>query len=218
MASESYVKHVYSELENSTSHYDKLQKRWRREFPEDEEVNIQECAHRVWKTSNVPKFQSFQYRLMNRAVITNTDLERWKIKDTSMCSLCGKSEETYKHLFYECEYAQRIRHHIKIVCNELAPNIPLDTSYRNVMCDSIAENPRSVCNEINLCAKQYIYSKKCLKQTVTVEEFKRKVYMCRNIEKYHAIKTNNIVKYSRKWENGTVNQQTAEIFKQICYT
>ena len=63
---------------------------------------------KLHKTVPSTKLRTFQYKLLLCKTITNLDLRNWNIKKESMCSLCGKYEETLLHLFYECDTAQTI--------------------------------------------------------------------------------------------------------------
>ena len=62
----------------------------------------------VYVVTNVPKYRSFQYRLLNRAIITNAHLYRWgKIVDNK-CSFCGQDKETYSHIFVMCDEVKKL--------------------------------------------------------------------------------------------------------------
>ena len=63
---------------------------------------FQAAFHNLYKTSNIPKYRSFQYRLLHRAVITNVHLHRWKKRSDDLCTFCGREAETYKHIFGNC--------------------------------------------------------------------------------------------------------------------
>ena len=49
------------------------------------------------------KLRSFQYRLINFAIVTNVQLCKWKVKDSPKCTFCNDKEETYLHLFAQCQ-------------------------------------------------------------------------------------------------------------------
>ena len=64
--------------------------------------------------------RSFQYKLVNRILVTNRQLKMYKIKDTDLCEFCNMEIETYKHLFHECVYEKIIWFRIQ---NLLYPNL-----------------------------------------------------------------------------------------------
>lgn len=55
------------------------------------------CYRDITFITNVPKYRSFQYRLMSQAIITNVHLYRWKKRGMNVCSFCGLEKETYVH-------------------------------------------------------------------------------------------------------------------------
>ena len=61
----------------------------------------------IYVASNIPKYRSFQYRLLHRAVVTNVQLCRWKIKSTNMCTFCAEDQETLLHLFINCKEVKK---------------------------------------------------------------------------------------------------------------
>ena len=52
------------------------------------------------------KTRKFQYKLLNRCLVTNTFLCRIGIIPSPACSLCGESEEYLKYLFLSCHYTK----------------------------------------------------------------------------------------------------------------
>ena len=58
----------------------------------------------VYKITNVPKYRSFQYRLLQRGIVTNIHLKKWGLSETDLCSFCHLQKETLMHLFTSCEH------------------------------------------------------------------------------------------------------------------
>ena len=54
-----------------------------------------QCFQDILKVTNITKYQSFQYRLLHRALVLNTDLYKWKVIQSPMCTLCKTYPETY---------------------------------------------------------------------------------------------------------------------------
>ena len=61
----------------------------------------------IYKVTNNNKLRSFQYRLLNRAIVVNAHLYRWGILDTNLCTFCNLEKETVMHIMYECTYVKR---------------------------------------------------------------------------------------------------------------
>ena len=57
----------------------------------------------IQKVTNNNKLRSFQYRLLNRAIILNTHLFRWGITNTNLCTFCDKERETLTHILVDCQ-------------------------------------------------------------------------------------------------------------------
>ena len=54
------------------------------------------------KITNYMKLRPFQYRLLNKAIITNVHLCRYNIRTYDLCTLCNLEKETLHHILYEC--------------------------------------------------------------------------------------------------------------------
>ena len=213
MATDKCVRHVYLELENDTVYFDKIQTKWTDEL-QLWDTDIVEEICKIKHTTKVPKLQSFQYRLLNRAIITNIHLKRWRISETDLCTFCETEPETYAHVFYECSHVKPIIEEMMNLCAEHSSS-EISLSYSDIILNSISGLSSDVSNFICLCAKQYIYSKKCLKQPLCTREFRSKVYMCKNSEKYYAVMQNSTIKYLKRWEPQNINLVEPDIIEQI---
>ena len=56
----------------------------------------------IYVHSNVPKYRSFQYILMQKGIVTNELLNKWQIIESPKCLVCGEDNETIVHLFVMC--------------------------------------------------------------------------------------------------------------------
>ena len=61
-----------------------------------------------YNTSNIANYRSFQYRLLQRGLVTNIQLKKWNISETDKCYFCHQTIETITHLLYECKKVQEI--------------------------------------------------------------------------------------------------------------
>ena len=48
----------------------------------------------LYKVTNVTKCRNFQYRLLQRGLVTNIQLEKWNILPSANCTFCHKVPET----------------------------------------------------------------------------------------------------------------------------
>ena len=103
------------------------------------------------------KTRKFQYKLLNRCLVTNTFLCRIGIIPSPACSLCGESEEYLKYLFLSCHYTKNfwsevikwlVDHKVKIE----------NLSDKDILFGIIGCEKEIFVNYILLLAKQYLYS------------------------------------------------------------
>ena len=147
------------------------------------------------------KYQSFQYRLLHRAVVTNIQLKHWKLTQTDQCSFCEKERENYEHLFFNCSEVRKMWEECKNICVELGePEAQIQITYLNVIRNTISDDCESVSNTVCLITKQYIYRRRCEKAQLSQHQLRRVVFEVRNIEKYYAIKDMKYRRVYNKWE------------------
>ena len=204
------TKLVYKELQRncSTDILPNLAQKWHTEICDPEccesqldcVSNLREAFNRINCHSPVSKHRSFQYKLLHRAIVTNIQLERWKIKDSKMCTFCGEQEETIKHLMYTCRYVILIWDGVVEYINNTGGHVNRElVTYRSIVLNSVHPNPSSMINGVCNITKQYIYRKRCAQSTPSVQELKQNIRQMRNIEKYYAVKNNNLTTYAKRW-------------------
>lgn len=79
-----------------------------------------QCTHwgRIIWSNNIPPSKSFLiWRLIHNKMPKDENLRLRDYVTISMCSLCGESEETSKHLLLQCEFANQIWLWLKGVLN-----------------------------------------------------------------------------------------------------
>ena len=62
--------------------------------------------------TNSTKLRSFQYRLLNLAIVLNIQLYQWKIMSDEMCYYCKTEKETLEHIFFHCPNATKLHNSI----------------------------------------------------------------------------------------------------------
>ena len=212
-ASEKPSKFIYQELCPTNPKLARNSERLCQEV--GEEVDLVECVARIRHTTSIAKLKSFQYRLLNMAVVTNKQLMQWKIREDDQCTFCGEEEETYKHLFWECPLVTKMWEALVKMC-ELYKLSPPTMSYANVICNCVVENPNDVVNMLCLIVKQYVYRQRCLKDVLCPKQVTNLFYHHRNIEKYYAIKDNTLSKFHQRWSKfaGRDMKATPEVIEE----
>ena len=153
---------------------------------------------RVFLVTNVPKLRAFQYRLLHRAIPTNIQLHKWKMYDSELCSFCENEKETYVHLFLQCPIVSVLWRNV-ITFMSRYNNHAVTLTTKNVMLNEIVNPPSSIDNFICLLLKQYIYARRCMKQSLCFQEFQRYLRKIESIEKYIAIKNKKLDVHNSKW-------------------
>ena len=153
----------------------------------------------IFKVTNVPKYRSFQYRLLQRGIVTNIQLHKWKMISTDLCSFCNDNRETVIHMLVECSVIQQIWQKVYQYCFDVYAT-KVDINARAIIMNKIHPVAGHVTNFICLIAKQYIYRQRCLGKSIKFVELKALIESIQNVEKYIAIKNDNLSKHNRKWK------------------
>ena len=172
----------------------------------DQHVNI-------YKLTNVTKLRSFQYRLLQRGLVTNIQLEKWGMKPSELCSFCHKYPETLSHLFWYCSEVQMlwgetlryIQERFGISSNNLEINV------ESILINRLHQKGAHVVNFICLMVKQFIYSQRCLGNSISFAALKTKILQMENVEKYIATKNQRTVVHQKKWMMNYTDGQIEDI-------
>ena len=84
--------------------------------------------------------QSFQFKILNRILNNAENLDKWKIKESNKCYVCGDIDGVKHHLFY-CEESSRFWRRLKdwmiynleygfeLTVSEILFGIPMNNNY-----------------------------------------------------------------------------------------
>ena len=157
----------------------------------------------IYKVTNIPKLRSFQYRLLQRGIVTNIHLAAWNIVDSELCSFCQNERESILHLMCECPVVKEFWQQIVIFMRKDYGITDIEITQVKIITNQIAKN-RLACLRC-LMVKQYIYRQKCQRNNLSIHGFVQEVNKIRGIEKYIAIKNERITVHEKKWCLSTVN-------------
>ena len=154
---------------------------------------------RIGQLTIATKLRAFQFRLTNRILVTNIQLERWKIKPNALCSFCGKELESYKHLFVTCTTVllkiwRPLRRWVDYYCN-VQIDIDAYTILFNMYKDAFAD----MINTIILITKHFIYVKRCLQHSLNFTELIASISEFKNLEYVIAQRKRIQSKHQKKW-------------------
>ena len=179
---------------------DDIRERWQKDLGSHlEDSFMQEAYITARKLTTIGKLRSFQYRLIRRALVLNTHLFRWKLKDSEMCYYCEDQPETIAHIFFECAEVACFWKNIEGFVQSFDPNVVLDLSLSNVIFNKIAPRRLHIINFLCIVFKQFIYRQRCLKLSLSKYAFINYVNEIKNSEKYYAVKSNKFNIHQKKW-------------------
>ena len=193
---------VYKLLGENVSLIHNKYMKWSQELGHDFCESLVEYGSKhteIYKVTNIPKYRSFQYRLLQRGVVTNILLYKWKISQSDKCSFCKEQREDIMHMLYECVNVKKLWYQVaEFIEKEYA--IKVELSVKNVLFNEIySKKKRHVANFICLITKQFIYRQRCLGGNLHFPVLKNNIGETQRIEKYIAMKNGKIAQHNRKW-------------------
>ena len=163
-----------------------------------DERDLTDAAKHIFSVTNVPKLRSFQYRLVHKAIVVNSHLFQWGIKNSNLCTFCGDKKETLVHLFYDCDITRALWSDVLELMNSYSRR-EVVFNQKTVLMNSLVSENGHIKNFICLVVKYYIYSQRCADQPVVFSHVKNYIQTFESIEKYIAIKNSKLGKHLRKW-------------------
>ena len=162
-------------------------------------VEYQKAFRAIHQVTNITKYRDFQYRLLVNAIHTNTKLYHWRIVDSQYCEWCINTQQTVKHLFFDCPRVQNFYQQIECFILMLDSCLNLTVNYKNVVLGNVHPQAKHVVNFLFLTAKQYIYSCKCCNKPLIYQQWLAKVKEICALERYIAKTQNKLSYHSKKW-------------------
>ena len=207
-------KYIYKYIsEDITLVVNKFNK-WSAELGEEVCSNIYEFNKEfqyIYKLTNITKLRSFQYRLLQRGLVTNINLFKWKIRDSPNCLQCHQTQESTLHMLWECPKVQVLWVELwKYLTDRFSVNI-IEPTAKSILLNRVVKG-NHVINFICLLTKQYIYRQRCLGKDLSVVHLKTIIVKTQAVEKYIAVKNSRLVVHEKKWgtHNGSCLQQYIE--------
>ena len=154
----------------------------------------------ILKVTNIAKYRSFQYRLVQWGIVTNVQLHKWKLIENDLCTFCGEETETIQHLFFNCSIVKELWKEVLLYLEQyFGIKITNFTSKAVIFNQIVPKRKVHIGNFICLITKYYIYCQHCFKDDLNFHHLKRKLKQIENMEKYIAIKNCRLFVHNRKW-------------------
>ena len=154
----------------------------------------------IYSITNNAKLRSFQYRVLNCALVLNTHLFKWKMKKSDKCEFCTE-KQTLCHLMWECEKTQEIWKWFKThLTTYKGLNINEYTICKQtVLCNNIHDKASNLANFLCLVVKNYLYACKCKGKPYNSFEIKARIDKFQEYEYYFARKNDKLSSHMKKW-------------------
>lgn len=143
------------------------------------------------------KLRFFQYKLLNKYIITNVRRNKMDKNVSAKCGFCGLVNETIKHLYADCSIVKKFLFSVKKWLKYIVKiDLPLD--YQTLIMNKSTGPERQI---IDTLAKQFIYAQKCLNKSLTVQQFIVHIVKYKNIEHVVASRKGRkaVEQFNRKW-------------------
>ena len=205
------VKDVYCHLIQDIGCFTKCKDKWEEELGEAWS-NKEFCGElrKIYKVTNVTKYCSFQYRLLNRALVLNTHLYRWGMREDDLCSFCQAQTESITHLLVYCDKVQHLWRQLQNFATKYTKDT-LNQTCKAIVCNRVHDRAEHIVNFMCLITKQYIYRKRCLGEELNFKELKLNILKQEKVEKYIAVKNNKQRNHFSKWYSTQKEQDIVEI-------
>ena len=103
------------------------------------------------------KSREFQYKILNRYLVTNTFLKKMGKIDSSLCTFCGMLDESLEHLFVTCHFTTLLWKELIAWCSRRQIKVESLSAANIIFGDWQRKDCFLLLNHIILIAKQYIY-------------------------------------------------------------
>ena len=145
-----------------------------------------------FRTSLDTKLREFQYKLLNRCLVTNSFLNKIGIIPSPACSFCGELNESLEHFFICCRYTKDFwAEVIKWFDNQ---GVKIEhLSDKDIMFGILRCEDELFINHILIVAKQYLYSCRQNKSLPSIKVFNSKIKMIHQLETMIAKSNNKLI-------------------------
>ena len=183
--------------------------KWRKELGsqyDDTLSDFTEHFKSIYKISNVAKYRSFQYRVLQRALVTNVQLHKWSLSTNEQCHFCKQYKETVSHMLFYCESVQPLWEKVIEYVHSLY-NIVIHHNVQSVIMNTWVNGSGHVANFLCLLVKQYIYSQHCLNKPLSWAGLRERFKQVERMEKYIATKNDKLSYHFKKW-SGNIERES----------
>ena len=150
---------------------------------------------KLYKTTNVPRLRSFQYRLLLNKIFPKNMLYKWRIVSNIYCDFCiGEKEHDIEHMLWSCPRAQKIWKYVSI---KLLIKV---NSFWDVF-SNLSSSENVMTSFIILVTKYFLFRCFCQNDTPYPHLLQNELKEIYRMELHNAYSTNKVAVHKRKWKN-----------------
>ena len=191
--------YVYQLMLKTNEIVEKQQLKWQETMEMEISIDDIHKGNNSARLTKIAKYSSFQFRLMHRIIFLNDRLYHCKLSDTQSCQFCNCHKENYKHLFVECQFIKKIWTDL-IKWVKLQDLIDPEINYKNVIFNTIVQDPFHFANLVCLIFKTMIYIAKCKKESITYQQVICELKFIKELDKRLCTNKKSKDKFRKKWK------------------
>lgn len=191
-------KTIYKELRNRIITPPTAQLNFKTHFVNDV-LEWKEIYSLPFRTSLDTKSREFQYKLLNRCLITNSFLNKIGIIPSPACSFCGEMNESLEHFFISCRYTKDFWAEVIKWFDNQGVKIK-HLSEKDIMFGILRCEDELLINHILIIAKQYLYSCRQNKSLPSIKVLNLKIKTIHQLETMIAKSNNKLKAHNMKWD------------------
>ena len=144
------------------------------------------------------KLRVFQYKIINRYLVTNVRISKWNSEITPNCSFCQDDHESILHLLCECGDVKKLWDSLTRWLQHFC-DLQVELTNFEIIFNRYKDVSAPMVNTLILITKYYIYVQRCLKKKLLFVELIEKIEKYKYIEFITAKSTNRLKKCKYKW-------------------
>ena len=190
-------KTVYKELRNRIITPPTAQLNFNTLFINDD-LEWKEIYSLPFRTSLNTKSREFQYKLLNRCLVTNSFLSKIGVVSSPASSFCGEMSESFEHFLISCHYSKNFWAEVINWLDNQGVKIG-QFSDKDLLFGILKCEDELFVNLILIIAKQYLYSCRRNKSFPSIKVFKSKIKMIYQLETMIAKSNDKLKAHNMKW-------------------
>ena len=152
----------------------------------------------VVKLTLSTKLRCFQYRIINRYLVTNVIISKWHENIKADCTFCNQEIETIRHLLVDCESVKKLWSTLKTWLNHFCA-LTINLTPYEIIFNKYKGAFAPLVNTLILITKYYIYVQRCLNKKLNFYELITAIEKYKKVEFVVAWKENKLKKCRYKW-------------------